>query len=203
MYDYYEEFEDRAVIDVAPQLRLVVDSERAQTSIFYSPSVKIESRSGWEHVWSHRLDGDFKFDFDERTTFTASNRFRDIAIFDLDGELLPDGSVDVNTGEDYQRAKRNYADVALRHALAPTWLISASVGHDIAKYNQPDETDSESIRGQLSLNHVYSPELTLGGGLSGDYSVFDESSQSQGQRYSNAQIFLSARYQVNRSVRLE
>ncbi|MFP6563512.1 MAG: hypothetical protein VCC68_03380, partial [Myxococcota bacterium] len=64
MYDYYEEFEDRAAIDVAPLLRLVVDSERYQTSIFYSPSVKIESRSGWEHAWSHRLDGNFSFDLD-------------------------------------------------------------------------------------------------------------------------------------------
>ena len=203
MYDYYEEFEDRAVIDVAPQLRLVVDSERYQTSIAYSPSVKIESRSGWEHAWSHRLDGDFKFDFDERTTFTASNRFQDVAIFDLDGELLPDGSVDVNTGEDYQRAQRNYADVALQHLLAPTWSISGSVGHNIAKYNQSDQTNSESLSGQLSLNHVYSPELTLGGGISGDYSVFDESSKSQGQHYTNAQLFLSTSYQVNRSVRLK
>lgn len=203
MYDYYEEFEDRAVIDVAPQLRLVVDSERYQTSISYSPSVKIESRSGWEHAWSHRLDGNFSFDLDERTIFTASNRFQDVAIFDLDGELLPDGSVDVNTGEDYQRAQRNYAEVALQHLLAPTWSIFGSVGHNIAKYNQPDQTNSESLSGQLSLNHVYSPELTLGGGISGDYSVFDESLRSQGQRYSNAQLFLSTSYQVNRSVRLK
>jgi len=198
-----ENYPDRAVVNLAPRVRFNGSDERYRADLSYSPSVRLVATQNWSHAWTHDLSASAQYAIGRLTTLDVNDRYQDQAIFDFGEEFLPDGTVDVAESASYDRVERNFANVSLQHFLSPRWVVSGSVSHGFSNFDEADQTDSETLSASFQVNHTWSRRTTFGLGVSGQYSVFDESSVSQGEQYSYLQLFASWRYGLNDNLRIE
>ena len=198
-----ENYPDRAVVNLAPRVRFNGSDDRYRADLSYSPSVRLVATQNWSHAWTHDLSASAQYAIGRLTTLDVNDRYQDQAIFDFGEEFLPDGTVDVADSASYDRVERNFANVSLQHFLSPRWVVSGSVSHGFSNFNEANQTDSETLSASFQVNHTWSRRTTFGLGVSGQYSVFDESSVSQGEQYSYLQIFGTWRYGLNDNLRIE
>ena len=195
--------EDRGIVTLGPLIDLNAAENRYRLSVNYRPVVKLIATTGWAHAWDHRVSANFAYDLGELTILSMNDVYQDVSIYNFEDGINPDGTVDINQSVSFERAKRNNAEMTLQHFLSPRWVVSGTVGHNFAEFNEASRTNSQTVSGSVKINHIYSRNQNGGLGLSSTYSLFDESTRSEAERYGNLQIFAAWQYKLKEWLRFE
>ena len=199
----YGDIDDSGMLEFAPRVAVRSSQERYRVNVSYQPRVKLLATGGWANAWDHVLNGALEYELGELTTLSVRDSYTDLANFNFEEELLADGTVDVNTGTGFERSRRNHAEVTLQHFLSPLWVLSGTASHSFANFNESSRSDSQTLNGYVGVNRAISARQNAGLGVSATHSVFDESTEVQGERYSNVQIVASYQYSLEHWLRFQ